>query len=159
MMSVMKFALVVGLGLHLCTSAAARVPMISGDSRAVMDRYFTFIQQQELPQIVQLLVERAQRAERRGDTATAAELYDAIRDLGFVVVNRPGSGANPRQGEAPDRPRRWWEGRDDDDDHDDDGDDRDDDDDGDDDGGDSDCDSDGDGGDSDGGDSDGGGDD
>lgn len=110
MNSVMKFVFAFGLGLHLCMPAAARVPITPGSFEPIVDPSVIYIQQQELPEIVQLLLDRAQRAERRGDMATAAELYDAIRDLGYVVLNRPGSGTSGRQNEDSDRPRRWWEG-------------------------------------------------
>lgn len=116
MIAVRKFAYVVALGVLFSAPAVARVPFIPVTSLPEVPFSVTYVQQQELPEIVQLLVDRAQRAERRGDTATAAELYDAIRDLGYVVVNRPRSGSNAGQGEAPERPRRWWQGGGDNDD-------------------------------------------
>jgi hypothetical protein len=88
--------------------------------------------QQEIPDVVRLLAQRARRAERRGDMATAAALYDAIRELGYVVrrreSTRPNSGARDDDGgnggignRAGDRGGGGRDDDDDDDDGDDDG--------------------------------------
>lgn len=88
----------------------------------------------DVPDVVRLLVQRARRAERRGDMATAEALYDAIRELGYIV-RRPAprtggrhGGSRDEDGGGNDRGRGGDDDRDDDDDGDD-GDDDDDDDD------------------------------
>lgn len=92
------------------------------------------VQVTDVPDVVRLLVQRARRAERRGDMATADALYEAIRDLGYIV-RRPApetrdrrDGSRDDDGGGTDRGRGGSDDRDDEDD-DDDGDDEDDDDD------------------------------
>ena len=87
------------------------------------------VQSQDIPEVVLLLARRAARAERRGDIATANELYRAIRALGYVVRRSEvlrGGGSN--SDDRPNRDQRSGGDRDDDndDDDDDDGDDDDD---------------------------------
>ncbi len=91
-------------------------------------------QNDDIPDVVRLLAQRAARAERRGDTATARELYKAIRDLGYVV--RPSESSRRGIRDDDKRPNRSTRSDRDRDDDDDDDDDADDDDDGDDNGGD-----------------------
>lgn len=50
------------------------------------------------PDVVRLLVQRARRAERRGDMATAEALYEVIRELGYVVRRRPAAQPGSRSG-------------------------------------------------------------
>lgn len=86
------------------------------------------VQAQDIPAVVRLLAQRAARAERRGDMATAEALYEAIRELGYVVQRRRPGPARPDGGDGKDRQRdgggqdrdRGGGGRDDDDDRDDD---------------------------------------
>ena len=80
------------------------------------------VQQGNIPDVVQLLAQRAVRAERRGDMDTANELYGIIRDMGYVV-RRPepgGEGRGNSNGRASSSERGWFgSGRADDDDDDD----------------------------------------
>lgn len=59
------------------------------------------VQQQDIPDVVRLLVQRARRAERRGDFATADELYALLLDMGYLVARQPRPGETGSQGDGP----------------------------------------------------------
>lgn len=108
----------IALFLALCLAASSAVALPSPAGRPEgTGPSVTLVQQRDLPDIVVLLAQRARRAERRGDLATARELYDAIRDLGYVVQRRPVPSGNQGGDEnRPDDARRGGgEGRDGDD--------------------------------------------
>lgn len=77
-----------------------------------------WVQQQDIPDVVRLLAQRAVRAERRGDMETANELFAIIRDMGFAMRDPSAQGASPQgnggRAGAPSGGSTGWAGRDDD---------------------------------------------
>lgn len=127
-------------GVALALAVASVTPRATDAARLLPSPTFAplmaplvLAQQQDIPDVVRLLAQRAVRAERRGDMDTANALYEIIRDMGFVVRRPSMQEASPRDngGSADASDDRNAGRRDSDDD-----DDGDSDDDGDDDGGD-----------------------
>lgn len=93
-------------------SAAHAALRLSGDPALAAPSLPLVRVQQDIPDVVRLLAERALRAQRRGDEETARELFETIRELGYIVRQPDARDDDDHHGRI--RPSRTRGGSDDD---------------------------------------------